>query len=83
MQEGAKAQAKSQGGSYQENRETAANMDQRNRFPSGSSQEEDSSEAIESRDDLRSGGEDVEQGMSPGPGRGEQGRGKVHPHSPR
>jgi len=96
MQEPGKTQAKSQGGSFPENRDIAAegarksglpkeqmDMDQRNRFTSGSSQEDDQSDELESRNDLRSGGEDVEQGMSPGPGRAGQGGDKGHPHSPR
>ena len=95
MQESGKTQAKSQGGSFQENRDTAAegarksglpkdqiDADQRNRFASGSSHEDDQAEELEARNDLRSGGEDVEQGMSPGPGRSGPG-GKEHPHSHR
>ena len=94
MQEGGKAEAKSQGERFQESRDSAAEgarktglpkdqMDtsERNRFSSGSSQD-DQSDDIESRNDLRSGGEDVEQGMSPGPGRTGQ-SGKEHSHNPR
>jgi general stress protein YciG len=91
MQDGGKSQAKSQGESFHETRETAAegarksslpkdqmDADQRNRFSGSSSQDDDE---LESRNDLRSGGEDVEQGMSPGPGHG--GRTAGHPHNPR
>ena len=94
MQEGGKTQAKSQGGSFPENRDMGAegarksglpkdqqDTDQRNRFAGGSSQDEDQGDELESRNDLRSGGQDVEQGMSPGhlgPGTG-----KEHSHNPR
>lgn len=92
MQEGGKSEAKSQGEGFQQSREAAAEgarktglpkdqMDasERNRF---SSQDDDQSDDMESRNDLRSGGQDVEQGISPGPGRSGQG-GKEHPHNPR
>jgi general stress protein YciG len=92
MQESGKPQAKSQGGSFPESRDTAAegarksglpkdqmDMDQRNRFASGSSQEEDQGEELESQNDTRSGGQDVEQGISP---TGRPGTG-THPHNPR
>jgi general stress protein YciG len=94
MQEAGKAQAKSQGQSFQETRDTGAegarksslpkdqmDMDQRNRFSGGGSQDDDQTEELEARNDPRSGGEDVEQGMGPGPGR--PGHGTGHPHNPR
>jgi general stress protein YciG len=91
MQEGGKSEAKSQGERFQENRDTAAEgarksalpkdqMDtgERNRFSSGS-QDEEPGEELESRNDLRAGGEDVEQGINPGTGRTHG----SHPHNPR
>ena len=94
MQEGGKAQAKSPGGGFPENRDVAAegarktglpkdqmDMDQRNRFASGS-QDEDQGDELEARNDLRSGGQDVEQGISP-TGRPGHGLGKEHSHNQR
>ena len=94
MQESGKGEAKSQGEGFQQSRDTAAegarksglpkdqmDRDERSRFSSGSSQDDDQSDDMESRNDLRSGGEDVEQGMSPA-GRTGQG-GKEHPHNHR
>jgi general stress protein YciG len=96
MQDGGKSQAKAQGGTFQENRDMGAegarksglpkdqmDADQRNRFSGGSPQDEDLGDDLESRNDLRSGGQDVEQGMNPGPGRSGPGTGKEHSHNPR
>jgi general stress protein YciG len=95
MQEGGKSEAKNQGEGFQQSRDSAAEgarktglpKDQvaagdRSRFTGGSSQDDDHSDDMEPRNDLRSGGQDVEQGMSPGPGRAGQG-GKEHTHNPR
>jgi general stress protein YciG len=86
MQESGKGEAKSQGEGFQQSRDTpkaGLPKDQiasgeRSRFSAGNA-EDDQSDDIESRNDLRSGGEDVEQSMSPSAGRSGQG-GKELPH---
>jgi general stress protein YciG len=81
MQDSTKSQAKSQGGSFSENRDLGAEGARKSGL--SPSQDEDQGEELESRNDPRSGGEDVEQGMSPGPGRSGPGTGKEHSHNPR